>query len=139
MEPGIAFAALDLDTDERFLPLRRQLGVSTFGCNQVTLAPRQRGRIHAHERQEEVYLVIAGELTLVVEQEEHTLRAGELARVAPDVRRQLMNRGRERCVVLALGAAEPHAGRDGRAWPAWDAPEGGSPQDVPLPEDLPAP
>jgi uncharacterized cupin superfamily protein len=137
MEPGIAFAALDLDTDERFLQLRRQLGVSTFGCNQVTLAPGQRGRIHAHERQEEVYLVIAGELTLVVEEEEHTLRTGELARVAPDVRRQLMNRGRERCVVVALGGAEPHMGRDGRAWVAWDAPEGGSPQDVPLPEDLP--
>ncbi len=137
MEPGIALAALDLETDERLVPLRRELGVSTFGLNQLTLAPGQRGRIHAHERQEEVYLVIAGELTLAVEGEEHTLSAGQLARVAPDVRRQVMNRGRARCIVVALGGATPHEGRDGRAWAGWDAPEGGSPQDVPLPDDLP--
>jgi hypothetical protein len=40
--------------------------------------------------------------------------------------------------VLALGGAGEHQGRDGRAWTSWD--EGGpgrSPQEVPLPDDLP--
>jgi uncharacterized cupin superfamily protein len=138
METGIAFAALDYDIGERFLRLRQQLGVSTFGLNQIVLEPGQRGRIHRHRRQEEVYLVLEGTLTLLVEGEEHTLEAGSLARVAPDVRRQLVNRGPQRLVLLALGGAERHEGRDGEAFESWDATEGRPPQETPMPEDLPA-
>jgi uncharacterized cupin superfamily protein len=58
MEEGTTIARLDPDTGERFLPLRRQLGVSSFGMNQIVLQPGQRGRIHRHQRQEEVYLVL---------------------------------------------------------------------------------
>ena len=36
-----------------------------------------------------------------------------MARVAPSVRRQLANRGSELLVVLAVGGAKPHEGRDG--------------------------
>jgi uncharacterized cupin superfamily protein len=138
METGIAFAALDYDSGERFVRLRQQLGVSTFGLNQIVLEPGQRGRIHRHQRQEEVYLVLAGTLTLYVEGEEHTLEAGSLARVAPGVRRQLVNRGPEQLGLLALGGAEPHEGRDGEAFESWDAAEGRPPQETPLPPDLPA-
>jgi len=60
MDEGISRTALDPDAGERFVPLRRQLGVTSFGINQIVLEPRQRGRIHRHQRQEEVYLVIAG-------------------------------------------------------------------------------
>ena len=105
--------ALDRDGEERFQPLRRELGVSAFGINLIRLRPRQQGRIHRHERQEEVYLVLEGTLTLEVEGEERELARGRLARVAPGVRRQLANRGAEPLVVLALGGAEPHEGRDG--------------------------
>ena len=136
METGIAFAALDYDTGERFVRLRQQLGVSTFGLNQIVLEPGQRGRIHRHKRQEEVYLVLEGTLTLFVEGEEHTLEAGSLARVAPGVRRQIANRGPERVGLLALGGAEPHEGRDGVAFEAWEETEGRPPQEVPLPSDL---
>jgi len=138
METGIAFAALNYGTGERFVRLRQLLGVSTFGLNQIVLAPGQRGRIHRHARQEEVYLVLEGTLTLLVEGEEHTLEAGSLARVAPGVRRQLVNRGPERLGLLALGGAEPHDGRDGEAFESWDATEARRPQETPLPEDLPA-
>lgn len=138
-EPDLTFATLDLGTDERFVSLRRQLNVSAFGMNLLVLQPRQRGRIHAHERQEEVYMVIEGELTLVVEGKEHVLPKGRLARVGPSVRRQLVNRGPERLVVLALGGSGEHVGRDGRAWESWEeGGEGRPPQEVPLPEDLPA-
>jgi uncharacterized cupin superfamily protein len=101
-EPDLAFATLDPDNGERFQALRRDLGVSSFGMNLIVLRRGQRGRIHAHERQEEVYLVLEGELTLLVEGAEH-------------------------------------AGRDGRAWTSWDeGGEGRAPQEVPMPEDLPA-
>jgi quercetin dioxygenase-like cupin family protein len=59
-DPDLAFAALEPDGDQRLQPLRRQLGVSTFGMNLIVLEPRQRGRIHAHERQEEV-LALGGD------------------------------------------------------------------------------
>jgi len=126
----IAFAALDRAAAERFQSLRTPLGVSSFGINLMVLQPGQRGRIHAHERQEEVYLVLEGELTLLVEGVEHRLGADQLARVGPAARRQL--------VLLALGAAGDHAGRDALAWPAWeDGGPGAPPQEVPLPPDLP--
>jgi uncharacterized cupin superfamily protein len=40
--------------DERFQSLRRELGVQSFGINLMRLEAGQRGRIHRHERQEEV-------------------------------------------------------------------------------------
>ncbi len=138
-EPDITFAALQRSGGERFQALRRELGVSSFGMNLIILESRQRGRIHAHERQEEVYLVLEGELTLVVEGIEHTLGPDDLVRVGPAVRRQLVNAGGGRVVLLALGGAGEHAGRDGQAWESWEqGGEGLPPQQVPLPQDLPA-
>jgi len=137
MEPGADFAQLDLDTAERFQRLRSELGVSTFGLNLMVLQPGQAGRIHRHERQEEVYLVLEGELSLLLEGEEHRVPKDGIVRVAPDVRRQLANRRPQRLVLLALGGSTPHEGRDGVAYTAWDATEGAPPQDVPLPADVP--
>lgn len=137
MDDGVAFAQIDLNSSERFQPLRRELGVSTFGLNLMLLQPGQAGRIHRHEHQEEVYLVLDGELSLLIEGEEHALGQGALARVAPNVRRQLINRRPQRVVLLALGGASDHTGRDGVAYASWDATEGASPQEIPLPDDVP--
>jgi uncharacterized cupin superfamily protein len=140
MEPGVGYAVLDLTGRDRFQKLRRELGVTSFGVNLVVLRGGQRGRIHRHRHQEEVYLVWEGELTLIIDGEERpTLRRGEAVRVAPELRRQLLNRGREPCAVLALGGEGEHTGRDGIAWESWDEPEdaGRSPQEVPLPADVP--
>jgi uncharacterized cupin superfamily protein len=138
MEDGTATTRLQDDAENRFVRLRHELGVTSFGLNQIVLHPGQRGRIHAHERQEEVYLVLEGTLSLLVEGEESTHERGELVRVAPNVRRQLVNRGPASLHLLAIGGSGDHEGRDGKAWAAWDATESGSPQEMPLPEDLPA-
>jgi len=133
----VTFAELDPDTGERFQRLRRELGVQSFGLNLLTLEPGQRSRVHVHEHQEEVYLVLEGELTLVVEGTDHKLGHGRLARVPGPVRRQLVNRGAERVVLIALGGAGEHESRDALAWNSWDEEgPGQSPQDVPLPDDL---
>jgi uncharacterized cupin superfamily protein len=137
MEDGTATTRLQPDAENRFVRLRHELGVTSFGLNQIVLHPGQRGRIHAHERQEEVYLVLEGALTLLVEGEESDYEPGELIRVAPGVRRQLVNRGPVNLHLLAIGGAGEHDGRDGRAWAAWDATESAPPQEMPLPEDLP--
>jgi mannose-6-phosphate isomerase-like protein (cupin superfamily) len=136
MEDGTATARLNPDVGERFLSLRRQLGVSSFGMNQIVLEPGQRGRIHRHARQEEVYLVLEGSLTIVLEGEPTEVGEGELMRVAPRVRRQLVNRGPGRLVLLALGGAAEHQGRDGEAFAAWTDEEPTSPQELAMPPDL---
>jgi quercetin dioxygenase-like cupin family protein len=136
MEDGTARTRLNPDCGERFLALRRELGVSSFGMNQIVLQPGQRGRIHRHRAQEEVYLVLEGTLTLLLEGEESDLRVGEIIRVAPQVRRQLVNRGPGRLVLLALGGAAEHQGRDGEAFVAWEDENSVSPQELPMPPDL---
>jgi uncharacterized cupin superfamily protein len=138
METGVAFATIDPDGEDRFQRLRQELGVSTFGLNLIRLRPGERGRIHRHDRQEEVYLVLDGTLTLVVDDEPRELRRGDLARVAPAVRRQLVNRHPAELLLLAAGGAKEHVGRDGRAYESWaEEGEGRPPQEVPMPEDVP--
>src|SRR4051794_40585531 len=114
-EPDVAVTTIKINNSERFQTLRRELGVTAFGINAITLAPRQRGRIHSHDEQEEVYLVLDGELTLGVEGEEQTIGRHGLACVGAGVRRQLVNRGTTPVLLVALGASGEHVGRDGRA------------------------
>jgi uncharacterized cupin superfamily protein len=138
LDQDIAFAELNRDSEDRFQTLRRELGVNSFGLNLIAMGPGQRGRIHNHERQEEVFLVLEGELTLVVDGVERTLGADQIVRIGPAVRRQLVNAGRKRLILLALGGSGEHAGHDGHAWASWDEPgPGRPPQEVPPPEDLP--
>lgn len=137
MKQGVSYAKIETGGTERFVSLRRMLGVSSFGMNLIQLQPGARGRIHVHREQEEVYLVLEGTLSLAVDRDERDMGVGELARIAPDVRRQLVNRGPHRCVILALGGAGEHVGRDGIAFVSWEATQGAPPQEIPLPADLP--
>ena len=136
---GITSARLGAAPGERFNRLRDPLGVVSFGINQMVLAPGQRGRIHRHKHQEEVYLVLEGTLTLMVEGEAHEFTAGEVVRVAPSTRRQLVNRHRSPLSLMALGGhtGHSHEPRDGEVFAAWEDQEAGSPQTMPAPEDLP--
>jgi uncharacterized cupin superfamily protein len=136
VEPGVSHTKLDFDAGERFVRLRNTLGVESFGLNLLLLEPGQGSRIHRHKRQEEVYVVLEGTLTLEYDGERHELGQGDVARVAPDVKRQLSNRTDQRLALLAVGGAQPHEGRDGIAYLEWDDSEGKAPADVPLPEDL---
>jgi uncharacterized cupin superfamily protein len=137
MNSGVSYTALEPDTEERFVSLRRALGVTTFGINQVILRPGQRGRIHRHTTQEEVYIVLEGTLTLVFEDEAKELGKGEIARVGPEVRRYIANRHPEDVLLIALGGALEHVGRDGEAFADWADTEPTAPQHLPLPPDEP--
>jgi quercetin dioxygenase-like cupin family protein len=139
MDPAVTFTRLqpdDVAPENRFQRLRQELGAVSFGLNLIVLAPGQRGRIHRHARQEEVYVVLAGKLTLIVEGDERELGAGELALVPGHIRRQLVNRHPQRLELLAIGGAGTHEGRDGEAFTSWEQERGASPQETPLPEDV---
>jgi quercetin dioxygenase-like cupin family protein len=135
----VTSARLGVEPGERFASLRRALGIVSFGMNQIVMSPGQRNRIHRHQYQEEVYMVLQGTLTLVIEGEPHDFSQGELVRVAPNVRRQLVNRHREPLSIIALGGFidHEHGGRDAEAFADWTDTEPGTPQTVSAPEDLP--
>jgi mannose-6-phosphate isomerase-like protein (cupin superfamily) len=137
MDEGVSIARVEGQPDERFVPLRRQLGVTSFGINQIYMLPRQRGRIHRHRGQEEVYLVLDGTLTIIIEGEARQLFRGEMIRIAPNLKRQLVNASETPLSLLALGGEGEHRGRDGEAFTSWDQEVGAPPQEVPPPEDLP--
>lgn len=135
---GVTHIPLDLSGGERFAQVGTPLGLESMGCRVITLDPRQRARVHRHREQEELYVVLEGELTLVFEGgEEITVRRHGAVRIGPPVRRQLVNRGSDRVQVLAVGAAGPHEARDGEAFTDWSDSEPKSPLDVPMPDDLP--
>ena len=67
MEKGTSRARIEPTAEDRFVLLRRQLGVTSFGINEIVLEPGQRGRIHLHHEQEEVFLVLEGVLTIGVD------------------------------------------------------------------------
>jgi mannose-6-phosphate isomerase-like protein (cupin superfamily) len=137
-DENITRTRLARSSKERFQLLRRELGIEGFGLNLILLQSRERGRIHTHSHQEEVYLVMEGLLTLMIEGTAHELGPDEIVRVPASVRRQLVNEGPERVVLLAFGGSGQHAGRDGHAWVSWDeSGPGRSPQETPLPENLP--
>jgi mannose-6-phosphate isomerase-like protein (cupin superfamily) len=124
---------------EIFEPIRRHLGAQSLGVNRLELQPRQRMRVHRHERQEELYFVLSGTLTVILEEGEEEVPVGSLARIGPSVRRQVANRGEVPVVVLAFGAAGEHVSRDAVAWGSWDEDgPGRSPAEVPYPPDFDA-
>ncbi len=134
---GVAVTHLLTEADDRMVRLRAPLDIHSFGINQIILKPGQRNRIHSHTAQEEVYAVLAGTLTLVIEGEVHEFEAGAVVKVAPGVRRQLANRHREPLSVFAVGglAAHRHNAHDGEAFLSWDDTVPRPISDVPLPDD----
>ncbi len=90
----------------RFRAVRAALGVSAWGMNVLELDPGCEGypeHDHTADGQEEVYLVLEGAVVLVTLDGERALRAGDLARVAPEVRRKLVTR-EVGARLLAIGA-----------------------------------
>jgi len=91
---------------------REPLGCENLGMTLLELEPGGKGKPHDHadEGQEEVYLVVDGELTVELGDEEgsfeseETLAAGEAIRVDADTWRRLENGGDERVRVAIAGA-----------------------------------
>lgn len=95
-------------------------------------------RVHRHRHQQEIYLVVHGRLTLQLESIALELEVLDVARVAPEVRRQLINAGDELCAVVAIGIAPgDHESRDAEAFDGWADTIPRQLREVPLPSDLP--
>jgi quercetin dioxygenase-like cupin family protein len=87
---------------------RRSLGLSAFGMNVVEIPPGE--RIPEHDEtdrdQEEVFVVLSGSPTLMIDGDEHPLGAGTFARLDPPLRRTVVNDGDEPTTVLIVSAPQ---------------------------------
>ncbi len=90
----------------KWLLARRSLGIGSFGMNVCHLEPGE--QIPEHDEterdQEEVYIVLSGDATVVIDGKEHAAPAGTYARVSVEPRRTIRNTGSEPCEVLMVSA-----------------------------------
>jgi quercetin dioxygenase-like cupin family protein len=96
----------ELERSGRWSLARRSLGLKSFGMNVVDIEPGD--RIPEHDEtergQEEVFIVLSGDATIVVDGEEHPAPAGTFARVDPPHVRSVVNTGGEVASVLIISA-----------------------------------
>jgi uncharacterized cupin superfamily protein len=85
---------------------RKSLDGQAFGFNIVDIAPGGELPAHNHagDNQEEVYAILDGEGTLVIDGEEHLAPAGTFCRYAPEVNRTIRNDSDSpiRCLVIGV-------------------------------------
>ncbi len=91
---SVAFAHRDeLETAGNWGLVRRTLGLRAFGINLVDIPPG--GQIPEHDEtardQEELFYVVSGTPTLVVDGDDHELREGDFARLDPEHTRTVRN------------------------------------------------
>ena len=115
---GITLAHRDeLETSGDWRLVRRTLGLEAFGLNLVDIPPG--GQIPEHDEtgrdQEEVFFVVSGEPTLVIDGEDHAGRAGTFARLDPDHRRTVRNDGSQPATVL-IASAPRSSGYEPMEW-----------------------
>jgi uncharacterized cupin superfamily protein len=103
------FTILHADECERtgnWLLARRSLGLAAFGMNIVDIPPGE--QIPEHDEtgrdQEEVFVVLSGTPTLVINGSSHEVSAGTLARLDPEPTRTVVNNGTDTARVLIVSA-----------------------------------
>ncbi len=96
----------DCETIGNWQLVRRTLDVRSFGINVVEIPPGE--QIPHHDEndrdQEEVFYVLAGSPTLVIDGVQHAVRAGTFARIDPNHLRTGNNPGEESASVLIVSA-----------------------------------
>jgi len=96
----------DFERSGRWALARRSLGIGSFGMNLVEIEPGT--SIPEHDEtardHEEVFIVLSGSPTVVINGDDHPAPAGTFVRCDPDVTRTVRNDGKERADVLIVSA-----------------------------------
>ncbi len=77
-----------------------------YGVNPFVLAPGEAMGLYHCEADQEDFLVVSGEATLVVEGEERHLRAWDFFHCPPNTKHVIVGAGNGPCVVIAVGGRE---------------------------------
>lgn len=109
MDQGDGYAVIHREELERtgdWLLVRRSLDCKSFGANLVEIPPGQ--SIPEHDEtdrdQEELFAVLSGSATFVIDGEDHPAPSGTFARIDPARRRTVRNDGGDPCAVLIVSA-----------------------------------
>jgi uncharacterized cupin superfamily protein len=92
-------------------PLTKLFGIEQFGVNRVELEPGSWStQRHWHRKNDEVVIVISGELVLVTDDGEETLRAGDCVAFKAGVANahHLQNRSDSVAVYFDIGGRDPY-------------------------------
>jgi uncharacterized cupin superfamily protein len=96
----------ELERTGNWTLVRRSVGCRAFGVNLVEIPPRE--SIPEHDEtgrdQEELFVVVSGSPTLVIDGEEHPAPAGTFARIDPARRRTVRNDSSQPSSVLIVSA-----------------------------------
>src|SRR4051794_15469332 len=96
---------------------RKSLGAESFGFNVVDIAPG--GQIpehnHAEDNQEEVFIILDGQGTIVADGNEHEAPAGTYCRYGPAVSRTIRNNSDANVRALLIGVPV-ESGYQGMGW-----------------------
>ena len=98
-----------------FRKLRKELEVTEFGVNVITIPPAYESGRHMHERQQELYFVHRGTIELEFgDGSKQVLQEGGAARIDAATVRKIRNASEsEDAQYLAIGAEGGYVGRDG--------------------------
>ena len=109
-----------------FRKVRKELDVTAFGVNVITIPPGYESGSHFHDEQEELYFVHRGALVITFgDGSEHELHEGGAARVDAETVRKTRNASdSDDAVYLVVGGKDGYVGRDGRAPEGEDNPRG---------------
>jgi mannose-6-phosphate isomerase-like protein (cupin superfamily) len=107
----------DCDTAGNWKLVRRTLDLGAFGINIVEIPAGE--QIPEHDEtdrdQEELFYVLSGSPTLVIDGEDHPARVGTFARLDPVHRRTVRNGGEEPASVL-IASAPRSSGYEPMEW-----------------------
>ena len=104
------FTIVHIDDFERPFPkwalARKSLGLQSFGMNVVELPPGETIPEHTEleSDQEEVFIVLSGDATMVIDGADHPAPAGTFVRLDPEPRRTVVNRSASDTTVLIVSA-----------------------------------
>jgi uncharacterized cupin superfamily protein len=111
------FERMEGSGDCTWLLARKAVGTGAFGYNLVEIAPG--GQIPEHDEgrsgQVELYAILEGEATMLLDGEEHAAPAGTFASIEPAASRQILNRSSAKVVALLIGV-QPEGGYEPMSW-----------------------
>jgi quercetin dioxygenase-like cupin family protein len=111
------FEAMEGSGNATWRLARKSLGAESFGFNVVDIAPGGQIPEHNHsgDNQEEVYIVLDGQGTIVTDGTGHDAPAGTYLRCAPEVNRMIRNDSDANVRALLIGVPVD-SGYRGMGW-----------------------
>jgi uncharacterized cupin superfamily protein len=107
----------DIERSGNWLLVRRALGLEAFGINMVDIEPGE--SIPEHDEtardQEEVFLALKGDATLVIDGEDHDLAEGSFARLDPEATRTVKNKS-DGAIRVLIASAPRGSGYEPMGW-----------------------